>query len=533
MNVVSPKQVKKMLKQDEEFAILDVREEGVFSKGHQLFACCLPLSHLELKVRELVPRYGTRIILVDHGSSGQMCLAERASQHLKGFGYSNVEVTEGGIEGWRTTGFEVYTGVNVLSKAFGEFVEHTYQTPCVTAEQLKGKMERGEKLVVLDTRPKEEYLRMNIPGGINTPGAELIYRVHDLAPDPEVQIVVNCAGRTRSIIGAQSLINAGIPNTVAALKNGTMGWVLAGFELERGQTRFAPVPSETGLALARKCAERVTERFGVKRVGGATLEAWMDESESRTIYLLDVRLPDEYESGHLKGYRNAPGGQLIQATDEYVAVRNARIVLADDTHVRSTMTASWLVQMGWNDVYVLEDGIGASDLITGPYIPEVPGFEQGVPITPLELKGILDSGEQIVIIDMASSVQYRKNHIPGAWWAVRSDLVSDITRIPEVEKIVLTSPDSMIAHLASKDLETLLTGISLCVLEGGTDAWLAANLPTEKGMERSLSRVDDVWFKPYEQKGNLEQFMRDYLIWETGLLSQIERDGDAKFRAFI
>ena len=112
---------------------------------------------------------------------------------------------------------------------------------------------------------------MNIPGAIDTPGAELAYRVHDLAPDPEVQVVVNCAGRTRSIIGAQSLINAGIRNPVAALKNGTMGWVLAGYELEHGQDRSAPNPSETGITRARACANNVSERFGVMKVGRETL----------------------------------------------------------------------------------------------------------------------------------------------------------------------------------------------------------------------------------------------------------------------
>ena len=111
---------------------------------------------------------------------------------------------------------------------------------------------KGVRLVILDSRPYEEYHRMNIPGGIDAPGAELVYRVHDLAADPDTLVVVNCAGRTRSIIGAQSLINAGIPNKVVALKNGTMGWHLAGLELERGQTRAAAAPDGDALIKANK-----------------------------------------------------------------------------------------------------------------------------------------------------------------------------------------------------------------------------------------------------------------------------------------
>src|SRR3546814_14009942 len=91
----------------------------------------------------------------------------------------------------------------------------------------------------------DEYHKMNIPGGIDVPGAELVYRVRDLAPDPDTLVVVNCAGRTRSIIGCQSLINADLPNKVMALRNGTMGWHLAGLDVERGaQRQCGPVSDE-------------------------------------------------------------------------------------------------------------------------------------------------------------------------------------------------------------------------------------------------------------------------------------------------
>jgi rhodanese-related sulfurtransferase len=443
-----------------------------------------------------------------------------------------VATLENGIEGWRTAGFELFSGVNVLSKAFGEFVEITYDTPRLTGEELKAKLDTDQKLVILDARPQEEYERMSIPGGIDSPGAELVYRVHDVAPEPKTTVVVNCAGRTRSIIGAQSLINAGIPNPVAALKDGTMGWQLAGFELEYGQKRHAPAPSPGGLAKAQACAAQVAKRFHVKKVSRNTLDAWAEETDTLTLYVLDVRLPQEFEAGHLEGARNAPGGQLVQATDEYVAVQNARLVLVDDNEVRATMTASWLIQMGWTDVYVLAGGIGDESLVRGPYRSKVLGYEMGDTLTPLELKAMFDSGEGLAVVDLATSIQYKNSHIPRAWWSVRSRLASEVSQIPSTDCLVLTSPDGKLAHLATKEMETLRPEATVRVLEGGTNAWVAKGLPTSEGMEGAISEADDVWYKPYEQTDAPYEAMRDYLTWEVALLEQLERDGDAKFRAF-
>ena len=141
------------------------------------------------------------------------------------------------MQAWADAGHELFSGVNVPSKAFGELVEHASATPSIDAAELDRLMRAGTDMVVLDSRPFDEYSRVSIPTGVNVPGAELVLRVHDMAPEPDTLVVVNCAGRTRSIIGAQSLINAGLPNKVMALKNGTMGWHLAGLKVARGETK--------------------------------------------------------------------------------------------------------------------------------------------------------------------------------------------------------------------------------------------------------------------------------------------------------
>src|SRR5438477_7336769 len=356
---VTPADVRAMLKDGGEIALLDVREEGVFSEeGHPFFANSLPLSRLELLVRDLAPRKLTRIVVYDGGDEN---LADRAAAKLTRMGYRDVAVMAGGARGWVAAGYELFTGVNVPSKAFGELVEHRCETPHIAAAELKRRLDAGEEVLIVDSRPIGEFRNMSIPGAFDCPGAELVYRVPDQLRSTDSLVVVNCAGRTRSIIGAQSLRNAGLANPVMALENGTMGWELAGLELARGRDEALPPPSPAGLVRARALADQVALKFGIVRIDDAMLARFEAEADERTLYVFDVRSPEEYIAGHLAGSRSAPGGQLVQATDAYMATRNARIVLTDDDGVRAVMTGSWLVQMGCPEVYVLAGGLKGRD----------------------------------------------------------------------------------------------------------------------------------------------------------------------------
>jgi len=529
MDIISPDGLKALLLSDDEFALIDVREQGAFSESHLLFAVCVPLSRLELLIGDLVPRERTRIVVVSGSDSDG--LAPRAARRLIELSYQDVVLLAGGVEGWRSAGFELFSGVNVPSKAFGEFVEHTYETPRLPPAEVRAMLDAGQNMVIVDSRPFDEYHRMNIPGATDMPGAELVYRIHDLAPDPETLVVVNCAGRTRSIIGAQSLINAGIPNPVVALKDGTMGWHLAGFELERGSTREAVAPTTAGLERAAAAARRVADRFGVQTVTAETVTDWLENPE-RTTYRLDVRSPAEYVAGHLPGYRNAPGGQLVQATDEYVAVKNAHLVLADDVGVRATMTASWLIQMGWPHVFVLEGGLLGKSLESGSREPVMIGELGPATMTTAVLAELLESAPgSTALIDLDLSTAYERGHIPGALWCVRARLAEAISGLAGHGQIVLTSSDGLLARVALSDARSL-TSADVQALEGGTERWIAEGRPLESGLDHTVGAVDDVWYKPYEHRGAPEQFMRNYLTWEVALVEQLERDGTTRFQRF-
>jgi rhodanese-related sulfurtransferase len=516
--------LKQMITDGNELALLDVREDGQFGEGHMLFAVPLPYSQLEARLDKQLPRRTVRTVLVDAGDG----VAERAAVRMTALGYSNVATFVGGIDAWAAAGYEIFKGVNVPSKAFGEVVEHQAHTPSISADELQAMFTRGEDLVVVDGRTPDEFHRMNIPRGMSVPNAELIYRIYDIAPSPDTTVVVNCAGRTRSIIGAQTLINAGIPNKVVALRAGTMGWSLAGYELERGTTRPVPDVSPIGLDKAKAAAERLAAAYDVPRVDLETLAAWRRD-DSRSLYVLDVRGQAEYEAGHLPGAVHAPGGQLVQATDAWVAVRGARLLLTDDTEVRAMTTAHWLVQMGW-EAYVLAGGIGNAGTEKGMPPHRLLGIEADSVdvVTPLALSAALERGEAIAV-DVDASMIYRQRHLPGALWAIRPRLSALLPQLPAGKRVVLYSEHEMRARLAASDLREM-TDLPLAVLAGGRDAWTAAGLPLESSPNTppDAACLDFLFFVHDRHQGNA-QAMRDYLHWEEALPAQIAADGDAQF----
>jgi rhodanese-related sulfurtransferase len=345
-----------------EIALLDLRREALFATGHPLFAANLAASRIDLEAETRLPRKDVPIVLYDDGEG----LYPHAAERFATLGFTNVRRLEGGLAGWRDAGYEVFQDVNSYSKAFGELVEARRHTPSLPAEDVAALIEEKADIAILDARRPDEYATMNIPGSFSAPGAELVLRAPQAAPDPDTTIIVNCAGRTRSIIGAQSLINAGVGNRVVALRNGTIGWTLAGQTLEHDADRHA----ERGdVKIARARARAVAYKAGVRHIAPDQAAA-LERETARTLYRFDVRTAQEYAAGHIPGFRHYPGGQLVQETDMAAPVRGARILLADDIGPRADMTASWLAQMGW-EVYVLEGGFDVP-LETGaaPAIPK-------------------------------------------------------------------------------------------------------------------------------------------------------------------
>jgi rhodanese-related sulfurtransferase len=356
---VTASQVRRALLLRDEIALLDLRHEAAFATGHPLFAANMAAERIALEAGTRLPRKNVQIVVYDAGEG----LVPLAADRFGALGYTDVRQLDGGLQAWQAAGYELFQDVNSYAKAFGELVESRRHTPSLSAEEVARLIASKANIAVMDVRRFDEYATMNIPGSVSVPGAELVLRAGGIAPDPETTIIVNCAGRTRSIIGTQSLINAGVANKVLALRNGTIGWTLAKQNLEHGADRRGGIGLFEG---AKANARDVAYRAGVRHVGPQEAMA-LERQSNRTLYRFDVRTSEDYAAGHIGGFRHYPGGQLVQEIDMAAPVRGARILLTDNLGVRADMTASWLAQMGW-ETYVLEGGYDGA-LEVGP--PEV------------------------------------------------------------------------------------------------------------------------------------------------------------------
>ena len=359
----------------DELAVLDTRDVGVHSSGHVPESCPVPASELEWRLAGLLRRPAVRVVVIGEDDLA----AHRGGHKIRRSGFTNVAVLAGGVEAWADAGFDVHDGIHTMSKAFGEHVAHLRDTPMISAQELRSRREQGEAVALVDCRPEPEFAALHVPGATNAPGTELLARVLGMGFEPGVPIAVSCAGRTRSIIGAQTLIDAGVDAPVLALENGTMGWKLAGEELDKGADgTAAAVPAPSALKDAAARARRLADTHGVPVIGESDLAAWLAD-DTRSTYVFDVSSPAAYEAGHRPGFASAPGGQLIQELTARTAVPSARIVVADSDGVQSLLTAHWLRLMG-REAYALPDANRGRWLETGPNA----GAEPARPAKPYE-----------------------------------------------------------------------------------------------------------------------------------------------------
>ncbi len=493
---VSPDELRALLEGRTPFALLDVREAGEYNSTHIPGACWLPRRRLEYQMYDSVPYLGVRVVVCD--DDGRR--AALAAETVERMGYTDVMVLEGGINAWVTRRLPTEWGMNVPSKDFGERVEIQHHVEEISADELHARLEEGQPTVILDSRTPEEYRRFAIPGGRSMPGAELPLRITDIAKDmdPEGAIVVNCAGRTRSIIGARALQRMGVPK-VYALTNGTAGWTLAGYELENGADRVElPEPSAESLRAAEEYADRLAAEDGVRFLDVNAVREQLAARAERTVYCVDVRTREEYLAGHIPGFQWFPGGQAVQRSDDVAVVKHSTVVFCCDGKARATATASWFRQMGIEAVYVVDGGTTAwtaAGMLLKDGADDLPPFgldgaRYAVPaVASEELAATTDA----TVLFLDTSREFAAGHVPGARWLARGWLelrIGDLAGAKD-SPIVLTCADGSASTLAGMTLYGLgYTNVSY--LEGGMSAWNDAGLPVERGLTGVMATPGDI-----------------------------------------
>lgn len=517
MNVViSCENLATLMASNRLYAVFDVRERGEYNECQIPHTTSLPRSQLEFRIAELVPDRDIPIVVYDEGGAR----APLAAATLLRLGYPEISILDGGLSAWQNGRRPTASGVNVPSKAFGERVHHERKVPDLSPDELKALRDASTNLVIVDVRTPEEYGRFCIPGGINVPGGDLILWAEELRRQ-DATVIVNCAGRTRSIIGAAALRRLGLTN-VRALRNGTMGWVLAGFELESKPARTARSAPAQDRETAKAIARRVAEEEKIPQTTAAELAGTLAAKSMN--YLIDVRSEEEFASGHLAGSINVPGGQAVQRADDFVAVRNAEIVFISNDGARAVMAAYWYKEMGFANVAILKSGLRAwmvsgRSIAVGAPVYQPMGFEAAQQAARVADARTIENklrDPAILLLDVGTSFEFETAHLPGAQWISRGWL--DV-KLPELhpdrnQPIVVTCPDGRQSIFAAATLGEL--GYSdVWVLDGGARSWTAAGLSTEQGVDGCLVERNDVVLSP-SIRGTKEDMQR-YLEWELTL----------------
>ena len=499
------------------FAVLDVRERGEFNAGQIAGATSLPRSQIEYGIAQLAPNRVIPITVYDDDDGR----ANLAALTLADVGYRNVSILDGGLPAWRAQKLPTATGVNVPSKTFGEKVHHQRTIPEISADDLRNLQAQEAELTILDVRTPEEYRRFCIPGANNVPGGDLILWAPAFRQRPDRTVVVNCAGRTRSIIGTAALRRLGVQN-VRALKNGTMGWVLAGFDLESQPRRGEPTPPDESREMALNLALELARE---EKIPALVARELMDgKTEDGATYVIDVRSEAEYAGNHMPQSINVPGGQAVQRADDLIAVRNGRIVFISDHSARAIMAAYWYREMGFVNSTFLRGGLEAWKESGGALTHGVPASEplgyireknKAHLLAPAEVHSVMQK-HRAKILDVGTSLDYEAAHLAGARWISRGWLELKVPAfMPDLHQpIIVSCQNGQQSVLAAATLGKIGYR-EIFVLDGGVRAWLEAGYPIATGLDATLVEPNDVVLSP-SIRGSKED-MRRYLEWELRL----------------
>lgn len=527
-----------LLLQPEEVALIDVREALDFGRAHINLARHVALSSLAVHAAQVISRATVPIVLCAYDDTDAP-VTDRAYRLLNQLGYADIRILEGGVKAWSAS-YPVSSGYNTLVKAFADEVRVHFNTPAITARALHARLtSQPSTITVIDARPADEYAFAAIPDARNYPGTELPTR-NLTAKDPEHVWAINCFSRTRGIIGTTTLrVLLGVEQ-VTWVEDGVMSWVVNGLQHTEKSLPVDDIPQQNAAQLSQSASSIIT-RYGLKTLDTQALKALYSDA-SRTLSVFDIRplttrLSDQQQRA---GVQHVPGGQLVMNYENYVGVRNSRIVLTGEPHLLdSAVTAFWLTQLGEAEIFILSapwpadlDSIPSAQASVKPW-QQLYGTSsiQASSISAAQLQAALASTNAPLVVDVSASALYIKGHIPAALFALPADFVwfAAIAGQP----VVITSTDGQLARFVAQTLA--FDGHTVAWLQGGNLAWQAAGYPVKPDYlpEHLLTPFWDNWGSTMRISGEekLPAYQR-YLDWEANLSSQVAKDDTVSFRFF-
>jgi rhodanese-related sulfurtransferase len=99
-------------------------------------------------------------------------------------------------------------------------------------DEIKAKLDRGEKLILVDVREESEFAKDHLPGAIHLSKGVIERDIEAKVPDLNAPLVLYCGGGYRSVLAADNLQKMGYKN-VLSMDGGIRVWREKGFPLTK------------------------------------------------------------------------------------------------------------------------------------------------------------------------------------------------------------------------------------------------------------------------------------------------------------
>jgi rhodanese-related sulfurtransferase len=99
-------------------------------------------------------------------------------------------------------------------------------------DEVKKRLDRGEKFMLVDVREESEYAKDHLPGAIHLGKGVIERDIEARVPDLKAEMVLYCGGGFRSALAADNLQKMGYTNVIS-MDGGVRGWREKGFPLTK------------------------------------------------------------------------------------------------------------------------------------------------------------------------------------------------------------------------------------------------------------------------------------------------------------